>query len=454
MHRTPIYKIETYLDSIQIYVKREDLLPISFGGNKQRIAEEYFLDMKNKGKDCIVGYGNARSNLCRIISSMSAMQNIECHIISPADDNGTRKVTSNSILTNECGVTVHTCLKTDVAKTIEAVMNELIQNGKNPYYINGDKYGIGNERTPVCAYAKVYEEIKEQEKELGVKFDYIFLATGTGMTQSGLIAGQLTNKGEEKVVGISVARSKDACKNKIKGYVEAYLERKIDENNIEVVDDYLCGGYGLYNDEIEETILHLYRTKAIHTDPTYTAKAFWGMKEYLKSNEIKNKKVLFIHTGGTPLFFDFIRERSKNIVIDECKDELLIYDFLKEIDNQLPTSLSNRVNLLEYAKKIVDNAVSLAIKENNKIISCAIFYCNDTDKKAAYLTLLGTLIGNEGKGYASALLNATEKRCMLAGMKKIYLDTDIKNNKAIALYSKRGYVIESIDPKVKMVKEI
>ena len=38
-------------------------------------------------------------------------------------------------------------------------------------------------------------------------------------------------------------------------------------------------------------------------DPTYTGKAFWGMREYIKKNKIVGKKILFIHTGGTPPVF-------------------------------------------------------------------------------------------------------------------------------------------------------
>lgn len=28
------------------------------------------------------------------------------------------------------------------------------------------------------------------------------------------------------------------------------------------------------------------------------------MEQYIESNSLKNKNILFIHTGGTPLFFD------------------------------------------------------------------------------------------------------------------------------------------------------
>ena len=42
----------------------------------------------------------------------------------------------------------------------------------------------------------------------------------------------------------------------------------------------------------------------IPLDSTYTGKAFRGMLSYLEENGIHGQKILFIHTGGTPLFFD------------------------------------------------------------------------------------------------------------------------------------------------------
>ena len=39
-------------------------------------------------------------------------------------------------------------------------------------------------------------------------------------------------------------------------------------------------------------------------DNTYTAKAFCGMGEHLRSRRIAGKNILFINTGGIPLLFD------------------------------------------------------------------------------------------------------------------------------------------------------
>lgn len=66
--KTPVVRI---LDKDNdIYVKRDDLIPFSFGGNKVRIALAFIEDMKRQGRDCVVGYGNARSNLSRALANL------------------------------------------------------------------------------------------------------------------------------------------------------------------------------------------------------------------------------------------------------------------------------------------------------------------------------------------------------------------------------------------------
>ena len=307
MNKTPIQMIKGINDNY-IYIKREDLLGESFGGNKYRIAYEFFLDMEQKNKDLIIAYGNSRSNLCRVISYLSYKKRIPCYIVSPSDDNGDRINTFNSFLASKTGANHVYCTKNNVADTIDSLMMEFSSKGYNPYYINGNKYGKGNEKVPVYAYYKVIDEIIEQEQSMSIKFDYIFLASGTGMTQSGLIAGNITQKNKYKIIGISIARNKDNQIPKLNCFLNEFFNTKDSDysDNIIFDDDYLFGGYGKYTEEIENEIINMYKENGIPLDPTYTGKAFVGMKKYLIRNNIKNKNILFIHTGGTPLFFDFI----------------------------------------------------------------------------------------------------------------------------------------------------
>lgn len=306
---TSIQKISNLDIYNSIYMKRDDLLPFSFGGNKVRIAQEYINDMIDKGCDCIIGYGSLQSNLCRVISNICSINKIPCHIITSLEENEDESQEFfNSKMVKLCGAKIHYCSKEKVSETVELVINECIYQGLKPYYIYGDKFGHGNEAVPVNAYNKVYSEIIQQSKILGIQFDYIFLATGTGMTQSGLLAGQALHNGNEKIIGISVARESAKEKTIISNYLDVFFKNNnelyIDKNKIYVEDRYLSGGYGKHNEEIVKTVKNMYLNNGIPLDYTYTGKAYWGMCEYLKAHKITNKNILFLHTGGTPLFFD------------------------------------------------------------------------------------------------------------------------------------------------------
>lgn len=59
------------------------------------------------------------------------------------------------------------------------------------------------------------------------------------------------------------------------------------------------------------------REEGIPMDTTYVGKAFTGMLQYLKDNRITDQKLLFIHTGGTPLFLiDWEKRKMPNESID------------------------------------------------------------------------------------------------------------------------------------------
>ena len=56
----------------------------------------------------------------------------------------------------------------------------------------------------------------------------------------------------------------------------------------------------------------MYQKEGIPLDLVYTGKAFYGMEKYLEKENIKGKNILFLHTGGTPLFFNTIKYLDNN----------------------------------------------------------------------------------------------------------------------------------------------
>ena len=285
-----------------LYIKREDLIPYSLGGNKARKGLLFFKEIDKGGYDCVVTYGSSHSNHCRIIANMAAARKMKCYLISPREISD---VTYNSKFMKLFDAEMLSVPVEKVHSEIEKKIAQLKRDGFNPYFIPGGGHGnIGTQ-----AYVECYKEIKEYEIENNIKFDYIFFASGTGTTHAGLVCGQLIYKDNRKIVGISIARKNPYGRKIVLDSIREYMpneeERNIQEKTI-FIDDYIGAGYGKDNLKITKTIKDVMINYGIPLDSTYTAKAFYGMCEYLKKTNIKDKKILFIHTGGTPLFFNDI----------------------------------------------------------------------------------------------------------------------------------------------------
>ncbi|MBS7007112.1 1-aminocyclopropane-1-carboxylate deaminase/D-cysteine desulfhydrase [Anaerostipes sp.] len=304
--KTPIYKLNNSYGNNVIYIKREDQIPLSFGGNKARKAILFFQDIEEQKADCVVTYGSSSSNHCRIIANMAAAKKMPCVIISPEEEH---KTTNNSCLMELFGAEIRLCSVTCVKETIDNVLYELKRKGLHPYFIQGGGHG----RLGTQAYINAYSEIAEYEIKNDINFDYIFHASGTGTTQAGLICGQLIHKDyKKKIIGISIARKNPRGIQIIEDSVKEYIghTESIDFKKFLFFEDqFTTEGYGKSSIEINKAIKEVMLNESIPLDPTYTGKAFYGMQKYMHMNNIEQKKVLFIHTGGTPLFFDWLRRK-------------------------------------------------------------------------------------------------------------------------------------------------
>lgn len=309
---TPIQMLRYNDGENHFFIKRDDLLPFSFGGNKVRFADKFIEDMQKKHCDSMVIYGNFHSNLCRILATVCNQLDLPCYMVHNVEDLTEEKDSCNSKLIKMMGVKEIRCTKKTISIAVEQAMSELKEQGFRPYYIYGNARGEGNECVPMEAYREAYTEIKHYGEKNGVGFDYIFLASSTNTTQSGLLAGNLLSRGKEKIVGISVSRNKHRGIEVIRGNIEKYFQKENKslpyqwEKKIIFTDEYLQGGYGTYSEEISQVIQNVYKEDGIPLDMTYTGKAFWGMLSWLKKQGIKEKNILFLHTGGTPLFFDYL----------------------------------------------------------------------------------------------------------------------------------------------------
>lgn len=146
IERTAIQRLDPFNHN-DLYIKREDLIPFSFGGNKARKAELFFREVDKQKCDCVVTYGSSSSNHCRVVSNMCAQRGLPCYIISPEEASFP---TFNGEMMVLFGAKITVVPVKEVHDTIESLLESLRSEGKKPYFIPGGGHG----NTTFCTFHK------------------------------------------------------------------------------------------------------------------------------------------------------------------------------------------------------------------------------------------------------------------------------------------------------------
>ena len=299
-----------------IYLLRDDLLPFSFGGNKVRIAWEFVEDLRARGANALIMYGDRCSNLCRVLANLCHMERIPCVMIATAEADGEGD-SFNARLVDSFDVKVITCAKDGIASAVDRAMELLKSCGYRPYYIYGSRLGTGNEGTAARAYAKVYQLLCQWEQTHDLHFDRIVVPYGTGSTQGGLVAGSIVAGDGRAITGISISsRTPERARSILAETAREWLTQQglpcPDDlaDRLDLQTSYNLGGYGRANQRVYNLIDYMLKEHSVPLDPTYTGKAFRGMLDFFADHDIHGERVLFVHTGGLPLFFDYLNAQA------------------------------------------------------------------------------------------------------------------------------------------------
>ncbi len=120
-----------------------------------------------------------------------------------------------------------------------------------------------------------------------------------------------------------------------------------------------------------------------------------------------------------------------------------IFGFLREINDDFVPPLDQKVNLEQYASKLLKNAVVYVAVEGHKIVGLIAFYCNNLGKKEAYIPILGVHKNHRAQGIGGNLLKNAIKHMKSKGFLEVRLET-WENSSALNLYLKNGFEIEDI----------
>ncbi|KPK77688.1 MAG: cytochrome C biogenesis protein CcmE [Phycisphaerae bacterium SM23_30] len=311
---TPLEKLTRLSEELagpNIYIKRDDMLGLTGGGNKTRKLEFLVADALSRRADTLITYGGTQSNHCRLTAAAAAREGLRCRLILEEVVPGAHspRATGNYLLYHLLGVEKITIVPKDSDDNAELqkAAEQAAAEGCKPYVIVlGGSNPIGATGYVACA-----EEIQSQLFDMGLNMDYVITPSGSAGTQAGLIAGFWGNNSDISVVGINVSRDKAAQQEKCYKLLQATAEHlglkgEVPRSRIECNGDYFGPGYFIPTPEMIRAVKRLAATEGILLDPVYTGKAMAGLLDLIRKGRFKKgENVLFLHTGGAPATYFF-----------------------------------------------------------------------------------------------------------------------------------------------------
>ncbi len=301
-----------HLGGAALYVKRDDLNPLAFGGNKVRQLEYYFGDALAKQADTMLITGAVQSNFVRLTAAFAAKFNLQCHIQLEArvkDASDTYLNSGNVLLDRILGATIHYFAEGEdeiaADDSLHRLAIKLRRSGHNPYVI---PLAPGHKPLGALGYVRSALELLRQLDKRQISCDRIYVASGSGSTHAGLLYGLKALGSDIDVVGVCVRRAAAAQFLRIRTRCDEIakllaLDVQIQDADIVLLDHHFHPGYGKASAAVWDAIVLAARKEGLIADPTYTGKAIAAFIDAAKAAAGAN--LIFLHTGGTPGLFAY-----------------------------------------------------------------------------------------------------------------------------------------------------
>src|ERR1700745_3615931 len=310
---TPIEKLSRLTahlgGDVEIYAKREDCNSgLAFGGNKLRKPEAITPHAIASNADTLVSIGGVQSNHTRMVAAVAAKIGMKCHLIQeswvPHEDAAYDRV-GNILLPRIMGA--HTQLvdagfDIGIRESWKKALEDVKAKGGKPYAIPA---GASVHKFGGLGYVGFAEEVRAQEKEMDVKFDFIVVCTVTGSTHAGMVVGFAADGRERNVIGIDASCTPTQTKAQVLDIAQKTSDlvggRPITADDIVLKEEYAYPVYGVPSKETVEAIRLSARLEGMITDPVYEGKSMQGMIDLVQKGFFHpGSKVLYAHLGGGP----------------------------------------------------------------------------------------------------------------------------------------------------------
>ena len=311
---TPIHRLgrlAEHLGGPDLFIKRDDLLGLTAGGNKTRKLEFLVADALSQQADTLITCGAVQSNHCRLTLAAAVVEGLRCHLVLEERVAGSYDpdASGNNFLYRLLGVEGVTVVKggSDMMAAMQEVADTLSARGRRPYIIPGG----GSNPTGATGYVDCAVETEAQIAAQGLRIDRVVCASGSAGTHAGLVAGFRGCGTNRPVVGVNVSRTKEEQEPIVHELAvetarHVQVGSEVPREAVLCFGDYVGPGYSLPTAGMVEAVQLLARLEGVLLDPVYTGKAMAGLIDLVRKGYFSaDENVLFVHTGGSPALYAY-----------------------------------------------------------------------------------------------------------------------------------------------------
>ncbi|KKO19493.1 MAG: pyridoxal-phosphate dependent enzyme [Candidatus Brocadia sp.] len=288
-----------WFDRSDIWVKRDDELGLGVSGTKLRKHASIIPFLKQQGIEEVVVIGGAHSN--NVLSAAQTLTENNIRITPfllgpPSQRRGNARLLS--LFVDDRGI--HWISRAQWADC-EVLANDYAEKRR----AEGVKIFVlpegAHHPLAVPGSLSLLVDILRNEREAGVRFDHIFIDSGTGMVAQSLLAGATALEKKSRFHVVVLAGSFDdfrAGLSRVMQYAESFLGvslRSLPDYRIYYPAS--ARSFGSANKTIFKEIQRIAREDGILTDPVYSAKLFLTARHVILNSQLKGN-ILLIHSGG------------------------------------------------------------------------------------------------------------------------------------------------------------
>lgn len=129
------------------------------------------------------------------------------------------------------------------------------------------------------------------------------------------------------------------------------------------------------------------------------------------------------------------------LISDKSFNEDKIVEILTHFDVYFIPKISDRKNLIDYAKKLSSNASFIFAKDKNTIVGFVAFYFNSAPQ-ATYLTLIAVDNNSQDLGIGKSMIYKLIEYCTTHNSAGILLEMRANNLNLLKFYKNMGFEIK------------